>query len=141
VADLVRKALGCRGKSLRGARVFILGVAFKRDVDDARNSPAERLIELLWAEGAEVRYHDPYVPCFSVGPDVFLREEVVLNSAPLTEEELRWSDCVVIVSGHRAIDYGWVVRHAPLVVDAPNAASKVREGREKIWRVGAPPGT
>ncbi len=141
VADLVRRALGCRGKSLRGARVFILGVAFKRDVDDARNSPAERLIELLWAEGAEVRYHDPYVPCFSVGPDVFLREEVVLNSAPLTEEELRWSDCVVIVSGHRAIDYGWVVRHAPLVVDAPNAASKVREGRGKIWRVGAPPGT
>ena len=141
VADLVRKALGCRGKSLRGARVFILGVAFKRDVDDARNSPAERLIELLWAEGAEVRYHDPYVPHFSVGPDVFLREEVALDSAPLTEEELRWSDCVVIVSGHSVIDYGWVVRHAPLVVDAPNAASKVREGREKIWRVGAPPGT
>ena len=141
VADLVRQALGRYGKAVRGARILVLGVAFKPDVDDARNSPAERLMELLWTDGAEIRYHDPYVPHFHVGPDVFLRKQVMLDSVPLTGEELRQSDCVVIVSGHRVLDYAWVVRHAPLVVDAPNAAKVVREGREKIWRVGAPPGT
>jgi UDP-N-acetyl-D-glucosamine dehydrogenase len=141
VADLVRQALGRCGKTVRGARILVLGVAFKSDVDDARNSPAERLMELLWADGAEIRYHDPYVPHFHVGPDVFLKRQVTLDSVPLTEEEVKGSDCVVIVSGHRVLDYAWVVRHASLVVDAPNAAKVVREGREKIWRVGAPPGT
>ncbi|MCC7353039.1 MAG: nucleotide sugar dehydrogenase [Anaerolineae bacterium] len=141
VADLVRQALTRCGKTVRGARILVLGVAFKSDVDDARNSPAERLMELLWADGAEVRYHDPHVPHFHLGPDVFLKKQVVLDSVPLTEEEVQASDCVVIVSGHRVLDYAWVVRHAPLVVDTPNAAKAVREGREKIWRVGAPPGT
>jgi UDP-N-acetyl-D-glucosamine dehydrogenase len=141
LVGLVRQALGRQGKAVRGARILVLGVAFKRDIDDARNSPAERLIELLWAEGAEVSYHDPYVPHFHVGPDVFHRTQAVMDSVPLTEEAIRQSDCVVIVSGHKVLDYAWVVQHAPLVIDAPNAAGAVREGREKVWRVGAPPGT
>ena len=141
IADLVVRALGQGGKALNGARLLVLGVAFKRDVDDARNSPAERLCELLLAEGAEVRYHDPYVPQFRVGPDVFHRSATVLSSVPLSAEALATSDAVVIVSGHTYLDYGWVVEQSPLVVDACNATKGVTEGREKIWRVGAAPGT
>lgn len=141
VADLVAKALGHGSKALKGARLLVLGVAFKRDVDDARNSPAERLIELLLAGGAEVRYHDPYVPRFRIGPDVFHHEATVLSSVPLSAAELASCDAAVIVSGHTRLDYGQVVTHAPVVVDACNATRGVVEGREKIWRVGATPGT
>ncbi len=73
VVDLVAQALSQQGKPLDGARVLILGVAFKRDIDDARNSPAERIIELLLKRGAEVSYSDPYVPRYRVGRDVFYR--------------------------------------------------------------------
>jgi UDP-N-acetyl-D-glucosamine dehydrogenase len=97
------------------------------------------LIELLLAAGAEVRYHDPYVPHFHIGPDVFHKERKILDSVALTAKEVEQSDCVVIVSGHTCLDYHWVLQHAPLLVDAPNAAAKVREGRDKVWRIGAPP--
>ncbi len=83
----------------------MLGVAFKPDVDDPRNSPAERVIELLLARGAEVRYHDPYIPRFTVGGDVFYRPNCTLESVPLTDEELASADCVVIVTGHHSVDY------------------------------------
>jgi len=138
VVDLVCQGLSLRGKPLRDARVLVLGVAFKPDIDDARNSPAERIIELLLSRGARVRYHDPYVPRFQVGDDVFHRETVVLESVPLTEEEIAAADCVVIVTGHRCLDYARVVRHADLIVDTCNATAAVDEGREKIVRLGAP---
>jgi len=138
VVDLIGRGLNRQGKALRGARVLILGVAFKRDVDDARNSPAERIIELLLAQGTRVRYNDPYVPRFRVGRDVFWQGETVLESVPLTEEELQASDCVVIVSGHSIYDYPWIVQHAPLVVDTVNATAGGGGSKEKIIRVGAP---
>ena len=138
VVDLIGRGLNRQGKALRGARVLILGVAFKRDVDDARNSPAERIIELLLAQGAQVRYNDPHVPRFRVGRDVFWQGETVLESVPLTEEELQASDCVVIVSGHSVYDYPWIVQHAPLVVDTVNATAGGGGSKEKIIRVGAP---
>jgi UDP-N-acetyl-D-glucosamine dehydrogenase len=78
VVDLVSQALSLRRKPLRDAHVLVLGVAFKPDIDDARNSPAERVIELLLRQGAVVSYHDPYVPRFQVGDDVFHREAIVL---------------------------------------------------------------
>jgi UDP-N-acetyl-D-glucosamine dehydrogenase len=138
VVELVSQALSLRRKSLRDARVLVLGVAFKPDIDDARNSPAQRVIELLLCRNAIVHYHDPYVPRFQVGDDVFHRQRVVLESVPLTEEEFTAADCVVIVTGHRSLDYGQVVRYADLVVDTCNATTGETEHREKIVRLGTP---
>jgi UDP-N-acetyl-D-glucosamine dehydrogenase len=137
VVDLVSQALSQAGKPLDGAEVLILGVAFKRDVDDARNSPAERIIELLLKQGAQISYSDPYVPRFRVGRDVFFPEECWLESVQLTEEVLSTTDCVVIVAGHRAVDYAQVVRHASVVVDAVNATHDL-SGPANVIRVGAP---
>ncbi len=135
--DLATQALGREGKPLRGAQVLILGVAFKRDIDDARNSPAERVIELLLTRGAEVRYHDPYVPRYRVGRDVFYPEERWLESVDLTAETLAAADCVIIVSGHRAVDYALVMQHARLVLDTCNA-TKGLTGPARVVRIGAP---
>jgi UDP-N-acetyl-D-glucosamine dehydrogenase len=137
VVDLVSQALSRQGKPLAGARVLILGVAFKRDVDDARNSPAQRIIELLLGRGAQVEYSDPYIPRFRIGRDVFFHDELWLESVNLTSEALATADCVVIVVGHQAMDYGPVVRHARLVVDAVNVTSGV-PGADQVVRLGAP---
>jgi len=137
VVDLTEMALSGIGMPLRDAQVLVLGVAFKRDIDDARNSPSERIIELLLNRGAKVAYHDPYVPCFQVGGDVFHRNVESLLSQPLTEASLKAADCVVIATGHRSIDYGYVVRHAKVVVDCCNATAPVKEGRSKILRLGS----
>jgi len=146
VVDLVCQALSMRGKPLNGARVLVLGVAFKPDIDDARNSPAERVIELLLARGTDVRYHDPYVPRFHVGADVFHRDEVWLESVPLNGQEIAAADCVVVVTGHHSLDYESVVRQAELVVDTCNVTAALlsrqhssgAELRGKIVRLGAP---
>ncbi len=138
VVDLVCQGLSLQGKPLRDARVLVLGVAFKPDIDDARNSPAKRIIELLLSRGARVRYHDPYVPRFQVGNDVFHRKTVMLESMPLTEKEITAADCVVVVTDHRSLDYERVVKHASLVVDTRNVTSGMASHREKIVRLGTP---
>jgi UDP-N-acetyl-D-glucosamine dehydrogenase len=138
VVDLVAQALSTHKKALFGARVLVLGVAFKRDIDDARNSPAERIIELLLSRGAQVAYHDPYVPTYSVGDDVFHHQKVVLESVALTEEELAAADCVVIVTDHRSVDYERIVQHARLIVDTRNVAASIAGAGGKVVRLGAP---
>jgi UDP-N-acetyl-D-glucosamine dehydrogenase len=138
VVDLVSRALSGHRKPLLGARVLVLGVAFKPDIDDARNSPAERVIELLLERGADVRYHDPYVPRFHVGGDVFHRAAVDLESVPLTADELKAADCVVIVTDHHSVDYARVTEHAALIVDTRNATAGVAAQGDKIVRLGTP---
>jgi UDP-N-acetyl-D-glucosamine dehydrogenase len=138
VVNRVADALSRRGRALHGARILVLGVAFKRDVDDARNSPAQRVIELLMARGAEVTYHDPHVPMFHVGENVFLRQDNVLTSTALAADVLAAQDCVVIITGHHAVDYAWVVQNARLVVDTCNATASVADGYDKVVRLGAP---
>ena len=138
VVELVGRGLNRLGQTLPGAKILVLGVAFKPDVDDARNSPAERIIELLLAQGADISYHDPFVPTYSVGGDVFLPERLDLTSIPLTQATIAQSDCVVIVTSHRGLDYDCVVRHAPLVIDSRNATANVREPSALILRLGAP---
>jgi len=138
VVSKISEGLNRQGKPLRGARVLILGVTFKRDVDDARNSPAQRIIELLLAQKVQVTYNDPYVPQFKIGHDVFYRDGLTLRSVDLSETLLAEQDCTVIVAGHTSYDYAWVVRHAPLIIDTVNAARGVSEGREKIVRIGVP---
>ncbi|MBN1579463.1 MAG: nucleotide sugar dehydrogenase [Anaerolineae bacterium] len=137
VVERIGRALSVRDKPLSRAQVLVLGVAFKRDIDDARNSPAERVIELLLNAGAQVAYNDPFVPEYSVGGDVFWPHKTVYQSQALTPELLAAQDAVVIVSGHSAYDYAWIVRHANLIVDTVNATKQVSDSRDKIMRIGA----
>ncbi len=138
VVDLVAKALSRQGRPLNGARVLVLGVAFKPEVEDSRNSPAERVIELLLTQGAQVHYHDPYVPRFRIGGNVFCQPNATLESVPLTDAELAKADCVVIVTGHRRLDYRRVVEKARLVVDCCNATKGVAGAPDQVIRLGAP---
>jgi UDP-N-acetyl-D-glucosamine dehydrogenase len=137
VVDLIAQGLSQQGKPLDGAQILILGVAFKRDIDDARNSPAERVIELLLGRGAKVGYSDPYVPTFRVGRDVFYPEEQALTSVDLTEAVLHGADCAVIVAGHQIVDYNRVMEHSRLVIDTTNATQGI-QGLARVIRVGAP---
>ena len=110
----VADALNEVGKAVRGSRVLVLGVAYKKDIDDIRESPALDIIQLLEQHGAAVSYHDPYVSGFEEDGRRY-------ESAPLTAGALTGADCVVIVTDHSAIDYEEVRRHARLVVDTRNA--------------------
>jgi len=128
VVDKVVEALGRQGKAAVGAKVLLLGVAYKKDVEDVRESPALKIIELLRRRGAVVSYHDPLIPV--------LRHERKadphLSSVELCDGTLRETDCVLIVTDHSLFDYERVVRLAPLVVDTRNATKHVRENRERI---------
>lgn len=121
VAGLVSRALGRAGIAVRDARVLVLGVAFKKDIDDARNSPAERVIEALLDDGAQVVYHDPYIPSFPAHSDFTRRRPFHLESQPLDSALLAATDCVVIVQAHSGLDYADIARHVGVVVDACGA--------------------
>ncbi len=136
--NLVAQALNRYGKSLRQAKILILGVAFKANIDDARNSPAQRVMELLLKQGAQVSYHDPYVPLFRVGGSIVLKDVKTLESVALNSQTLAAVDCCVIVTGHHKLDYDWLVDKSQLVVDSANITRNVSQNRDKILRLGAP---
>ncbi len=117
VVDRLQAALNDRGKALKGTTVLILGAAYKKNIDDMRESPAFKVWEVLEARGASVCYHDPFVPKL---PHT-RKYELMAESQPLTRELLREVDAVVIVTDHDSVDYRFVVEHAPLVVDSRNA--------------------
>jgi len=128
VVTRIMESLNEHGKAVRGSRILILGAAYKQDVDDMRESPSLRLIELLQSHGAEVDYNDPHIPKLPK-----LRHyEFDMESAPLTAESLAGYACVVVATAHSAYDYDFIVEHAPLVVDTRNATKAVTKGREKI---------
>jgi UDP-N-acetyl-D-glucosamine dehydrogenase len=108
-------------KSLKGSRVLVLGVSYKADIGDVRESPAEKIIKLLQKAGAEVAYHDPHVDEFDG-----------LRSVEYKPEEY---DCVVIVTAHSAIDYGDLVERAQIVVDLRNATGRNGSGNGKVWKL------
>lgn len=128
VEQLVR-VLSERGKSLKGAKILILGVAYKRNVNDMRESPALPIISLLGERGAKVSYHDPYIKQF---PALRHYPRLKMKSVKLTRKLLASQDAVLIVTDHSCIDYGFVVEHSRLVVDTRNATRSVKKGREKI---------
>lgn len=138
VVGKVTEALNRHGKCLGGARVLVLGVAFKKDIDDARNSPAERVIELLVKSGALVSYNDPYVPKYHFGGDAFCPETISLESVQLSESTLGENDCVVVVTGHSSYDYQWIVDNARIVVDTCNTTGRLARGGDKVIRLGSP---
>lgn len=128
VVEAVGRALDRRGKTLSGSRILVLGVAYKKDIDDVRESPALKIMELLGDRGARVSYHDPYVPRLHK----MRRYNFALESVPLTEETLRAHDCALVVSDHSNVDYDLVVGECPLVVDTRNATRHVKNHRDRI---------
>jgi len=118
VVSLVADTLNRRARSLRGACVLVLGVTYKRDVNDVRESPALEIIRLLHAKGARVEYADPYVPQLEVG-------ELKLVAVAPTPALLRRTDCAVVVTDHRVFDYRAIAKDAPSIVDVRNALAAV----------------
>jgi UDP-N-acetyl-D-glucosamine dehydrogenase len=112
-------------KSVSGSRILVLGVAYKADISDWRESPAVKVIELLQNAGASVAYHDPHVPSFATNG-------LALESVPLAPAEY---DAVVIATAHSGIDYSWLVEEAPLVVDLRNATGRAGITSEKVWKL------
>ncbi len=131
VVQRLSEALNERGKPIRGSRILILGVAYKKDVDDPRESPAFELIDLLSARGAVLGYNDPHIPHL---PPMRHHDVPDLASQPLTAELLAAQDCVLIATDHSAYDYDFVVRHSPLIIDTRNACAAVTAGREKVYK-------
>lgn len=128
VVERVMDALNNRKKSLKGSKVLVLGLAYKKDIDDLRESPSIELIELLKAKGAKVDYNDPYIP------KTHKQREHDLNmvSKKITAAMLKKYDVVLISTAHSDYDYDWIVRNAQLVVDTRNATANVKRGRKKI---------
>ncbi len=128
VVSRVVGALNDRRKALNGSKILILGAAYKKDVDDPRESPAFELLERLRKGGAIVSYNDPHIPEL---PSM-RKHSIRLKSEPLTPETLSSQDCVLICTDHSAYDWPMIVQHAALVVDTRNATRNVTEGRERI---------
>jgi UDP-N-acetyl-D-glucosamine dehydrogenase len=127
VTSKVVDALNSEQKCVNGSRILVLGVSYKKNVSDTRESPAGEIMHLLAEKGADISYCDPLVPEFNCG-------ETVLHSRPLTAEVLRSNDCAVIVADHDAIDTELVLRHSHIVVDTRNA-TKDLEGKAKVVKI------
>jgi UDP-N-acetyl-D-glucosamine dehydrogenase len=121
VVTLVADGLNDARKSLNGSRVLLLGVAYKKDINDVRESPALSIIDRLRAKGADVRYHDPFIPEVRFDDAHTEAPGEPLQSVALTDDELKGADCVVIVTDHSEVDYARVCQLAMLVVDTRNA--------------------
>ena len=137
VVQLVSDGLNDERKAMKGSNVLLLGVAYKKDVNDVRESPALSIIDRLRAKGANVRYHDPFVSEVRFDDAHTDVSGEPLNSVPLTDEELRAADCVIIVTDHSEIDYKHVCSLAPLIVDTRNALNGDvrRESSARIIRL------
>jgi len=125
VVEKAMRLLSDQGKGLRGARLLVLGVAYKKDIDDPRESPSTEVLHLLAQRGAVIMYHDPHIPHFTEhGHD--------LRSVPLTAEALRQADLVLILTDHTAVDYALVVKEAPQILDTRNALKRVEGPKSNV---------
>jgi UDP-N-acetyl-D-glucosamine dehydrogenase len=122
VVERVGEALNQQGRAVKGSGVLVLGIAYKPDVDDIRETPAAEIVEMLGERGARVSYHDPHVPVFPR----MRRYQIELASVEISERALREADCVVVVTDHKAIDWTLVGEHARLIVDTRNAMARAR---------------
>jgi UDP-N-acetyl-D-glucosamine dehydrogenase len=126
VVSKVVDGLNDAAKSVKNSRIAVLGVAYKRDIDDVRESPALDVIQLLEEKGAIVGYHDPYVP------SVRLEGDRVMHSTPYSTNWLAQADCVIIVTDHRIFNWEEILEHSQLVVDTRNATAQVANGRARV---------
>ena len=125
VVQKAGEALNSTGKSIKGAKILILGVAYKRDIDDDRESPAADIINMLVEKGADLSYTDPYIPWYDTGTTTF--DGVELSVSALAE-----ADLVLIITDHSNVDYDTVLRESKLILDTRNA---IKERVEKVWRI------
>ncbi|MCJ7498402.1 MAG: nucleotide sugar dehydrogenase [candidate division Zixibacteria bacterium] len=128
VVERVTRALNQIKKTLKDTNILILGVAYKRNIRDVRESPALDVIKLLQNAGAKVKYNDPHVPSI-------LMNSYIIKSAKLTSALLKKTDCVVIVTDHSAYDYDWIVRNSKLIFDTRNATKLVKDNRVRIIKL------
>ena len=123
--------LNNQGKALRNSKICLLGMAYKKDVDDPRESPSFVLMEHLLGRGADLTYNDPHVPHL---PKMRHHDLPEMSSQELTPEFLAEQDCVLIATDHSAYDYDFIVKHSAMVLDTRNATKQVTEGRDKIFK-------
>lgn len=130
VIELITEALNDETKAVRGSKISVLGVAYKRDVDDVRESPALDVIQLLEDRGAHVSFHDPHIPT------IRLENGRTQQGVELTDTWLHDADCVVIVTDHTAFNWSWIVEHSRLLIDTRNATVNVRgNGHNRIVKL------
>jgi len=128
VIQKTMEALNEKRKSLKGSKVLVLGLAYKKDIDDLRESPSIEIIELLKEKGAKVDYNDPFIPRTHKQRE----HNLGMVSKKLTARSLASYDVVIISTDHSDYDYGWIVKNAKLIVDTRNATSKIKTNRNKI---------
>ena len=131
VVDRIADALNDTGKAIKGSTILLLGMAYKKDVDDPRESPGFELMERLLKKGALVDYNDPHIPAL---PRMRRYPDLSMRSRELTEDYLRSRDCVVIVTDHSVYQWPWIVEHSRLVVDTRNATRGLPDFRDRIIR-------
>ena len=131
VVNRIAAALNAAGKPINGSKVGVLGVAYKKDVDDPRESPSFKLIELLVERGANISYSDPHIPTL---PKMRSFDVPELQSESLTPQYLGSLDCALIATDHSAFDYEAIVSGSSLVIDTRNATKNITENRDRIWK-------
>jgi UDP-N-acetyl-D-glucosamine dehydrogenase len=129
VIDRTTEALNQHEKSLKGSKVLVLGVAYKKDIDDERESPGYTIMKLLLEKGAIVSYNDPWIPVLKRTRKYNFQKK----SIPITQDVLKEMDAVIIITDHSAYDYAEIVRHSNLVIDTRNATSKIEGADGKIF--------
>jgi UDP-N-acetyl-D-glucosamine dehydrogenase len=130
----LRKALDAHGRSLRGSKVVMLGVAYKKDIADYRESSAIKILELLQKRGVDVVYHDPFVPEIEDGPGVDAPDAPANRSVELTDELLRGADAVMVITDHTTIDWQRVLELAPVVIDFRNVYGDEPRS-DRLWKL------
>lgn len=126
VVQKIIEALNVRNKSITSAKVLVLGAAYKKDIDDARESPSIKIITLLQKKGAKVCYHDPYVLKIE---GIRKHPELVIDSVKLTEKLLKKQDCTIILTDHSCFNYRWILENSSLVVDTRNALKGLKDDK------------
>ncbi|WP_339733711.1 nucleotide sugar dehydrogenase [uncultured Gimesia sp.] len=131
VIDRLAEFLNEQSKPLKGSKICMLGVAYKKDVDDPRESPSFHLLDLLLERGVDFTYNDPHIPSL---PKMRHHNVPAMESQELTPEYLAAQDCVLIATDHSAYDYDFIVKHSGMILDTRNATKNVTQGREKIYK-------
>ncbi len=137
VVGKVADALNENGKALKGSRILLLGVAYKKDIDDLRESPALEVIQHLQQKGAEIRFHDPYVPTIHDDGHTPIKG-LPLQGVPLSTSELAGADAVVILTDHKVIDYQVIADHAKVVVDSRGVMRGTTASKARIVGLAGP---
>ncbi len=131
VVERIGDALNSAKKSVNGSRILLLGMAYKPNIDDYRETPALKVMTKLIQRGASVDYNDPYIPSI---PSTTRQTDLQPESVELTVENLGGYDCAVVITNHDCYDYQWIVDNSSIVVDTRNACSGVSQGREKVFK-------